>query len=68
MRKLTERQYEVLVFMQTWLTYEEIATRMGLSKNTIRTHVQGIFRALEVSSRREAVACARKHGLLDAAK
>ncbi len=41
-------------------TAKEIAAALGLSVNTIKTHNKRIFMKLDVSSRRELLACVRK--------
>jgi DNA-binding CsgD family transcriptional regulator len=38
---------------------------MGISEETVRNHVRGIFKSLRVHSRLEAVALAHAEGLLD---
>jgi LuxR family maltose regulon positive regulatory protein len=43
---------------------EEMAGRLFLSVNTVKTHLRGIYRKLGVSSREDAVAVARQRGLL----
>jgi LuxR family transcriptional regulator, maltose regulon positive regulatory protein len=46
------------------MTYEEIATDLYVSLNTIKTHAYGIFRKLGVTGRRQAVRTARELHLL----
>jgi LuxR family transcriptional regulator, maltose regulon positive regulatory protein len=46
------------------LTYRQIAGRLFISMNMLKTHTQRIRRKLEVASRSEAVATARQRGLL----
>jgi two-component system, NarL family, nitrate/nitrite response regulator NarL len=41
-----------------------MATRLGLSPNTVRTHVQNILEKLQVGSRLEAAAFAIRHQLI----
>ena len=62
--ELTERELEVLRLLATTLSQREIAQELYVSVNTVRTHVQGVYRKLGVASREEAVAVARDHGLL----
>ena len=62
--ELTERELVVLRLLATTLSQREIAQELYLSVNTVRTHVQGVYRKLGVASREEAVAAARDHGLL----
>jgi DNA-binding NarL/FixJ family response regulator len=60
---LTDREQEVLTLMSTGLTNREIADRLNVAQSTVKTHVSGIFRKLNVSNRTTAVNLARKHGL-----
>ena len=62
--ELTERELVVLRLLATTLSQREIAQELYVSVNTVRTHVQGVYRKLGVASREEAVAAARDHGLL----
>jgi LuxR family maltose regulon positive regulatory protein len=52
---LTRRELEVLGHLRTTMTIAEIAVAMGLSVNTVKTHVRTTYRKLGVASRREAV-------------
>jgi LuxR family transcriptional regulator, maltose regulon positive regulatory protein len=61
---LTDRELVVLRLLPTQLSQPEIADELYVSVNTVRTHIQGIYRKLGVASRREAVATAREHRLL----
>jgi LuxR family maltose regulon positive regulatory protein len=61
---LTDRELVVLRLLATELSQPEIAQELYVSVNTVRTHIQGIYRKLGVASRREAVATAREHRLL----
>jgi LuxR family transcriptional regulator, maltose regulon positive regulatory protein len=61
---LTDREQVVLRMLPTALSQREIARELVVSVNTVRTHIQGIYRKLGVASRREAVATAREQGLL----
>jgi DNA-binding CsgD family transcriptional regulator len=42
----------------------QMAQLMGISVETVRNHIRLLFRALGVHSRREAVAGARRDGLV----
>jgi LuxR family transcriptional regulator, maltose regulon positive regulatory protein len=61
---LTKRELVVLRLLRTDLSTSEIGRELYVSVNTIRSHVQSIYRKLGVSSRAEAVAHARELGLL----
>jgi LuxR family maltose regulon positive regulatory protein len=61
---LTKREAEVLAYLDQLLPTEEIAARMYLSVNTIKTHVRAILRKLAAERRNDAVRRARDLGLL----
>ena len=61
--QLTSREVEVLELLSAGCASEDIATALHISRNTVRTHVQGILAKLGVHSRLEAAAFASKHGL-----
>ncbi|MFE3782536.1 LuxR C-terminal-related transcriptional regulator [Amycolatopsis sp. NPDC059090] len=63
---LTERERSVLRLLPTQRSIDEIAEDLTVSPNTVKTHVRGIYAKLAVRSRRDAVAIAQEHGLLDA--
>ena len=44
--QLTERQHEIAALVMEGLTAEEIAARLGLSKQTIKNHKQRIYQRL----------------------
>ncbi|HET6533888.1 MAG TPA: LuxR C-terminal-related transcriptional regulator [Actinoplanes sp.] len=61
---LSRREMEVLQGMAAMLATEEIAARLFVSINTVKTHVRSILRKLSASRRNEAVRRARALGLL----
>jgi LuxR family maltose regulon positive regulatory protein len=61
---LTERELAVLRLLPTRLSNREIGHQLYVSVNTVRTHVQAIYRKLAVATRAEAVARARELGLI----
>lgn len=63
LRELTPREREVLQCMVDGLTRQEIARRLYLSPNTIRTHAQKLLAKLDSHSILEAVALARRAGM-----
>ena len=54
----------VLPYLQTHLTFREIAERLYVSRNTVSSQVTSIYRKLGVSSRTEAVDQATAIGLI----
>jgi LuxR family maltose regulon positive regulatory protein len=61
---LSKRETEVLEGMAAMLATEEIAARLFVSINTVKTHVRSILRKLSASRRNEAVRRARALGLI----
>ncbi|MBN1246907.1 MAG: helix-turn-helix transcriptional regulator [Anaerolineae bacterium] len=61
---LTERELDVLRLLSTHLSSTEMAERLIVSANTVRTHIKSIYSKLDVHSRDEAVQRARELGLL----
>jgi putative two-component system response regulator len=61
---LTSRELDVLRLMAEGLSNEAIAGRLGLRVNTVRNHGQRILTKLGTHSKLEAVAAARRSGLL----
>jgi LuxR family maltose regulon positive regulatory protein len=61
---LTPRELEVLSLIAEGLTNAEIARLLVLSPGTVKAHTAAIYRKLDVAHRTEAVARARKLGLL----
>ncbi len=61
---LSPREIEVLSCVTEGLTNNEIATRLLVSVETIKTHLKRIMEKLEVSDRTQAAVQALKQGLL----
>ncbi len=55
MKDLTSREKEVLDWLSKGLTYQEIADKMFLSIETIRTHIRNMYEKLRVRSKKEAL-------------
>ena len=64
MGSLTTAELRVLRFLPTHYPFHEIAQRLHVSSNTVKTHVHAVYRKLDASSRSEAVATATRAGLL----
>lgn len=65
--QITPREQDVLSLLVQGASSEEVARRLRVSPNTVRTHVQSIFTKLGVHSRLEATAFAVRYGLVQAA-
>ncbi len=63
--RLTTREAEVLLLLADGVSTREIAVRLFISLNTARNHVQRLIAKLGAHSRLEAVAVARRNGMLD---
>jgi len=61
---LSDREHEVLVCLADGLTTMQIAARLFISENTVKTHIRHILDKLESSNRTEAVGKATQLGLL----
>jgi DNA-binding CsgD family transcriptional regulator len=53
--QLTKREIEVCALISEGLNNEEIAKRMFVSKNTIKTHIKNIYSKLDVNNRIQAM-------------
>ena len=62
---LTKREQEVLGLLCQHLTDTEIAARLFLSPRTASNHVASVLGKLGVANRREAIAFALRHGLVE---
>jgi NarL family two-component system response regulator LiaR len=57
---LTGREWEVLDLLDQELSIAEVADRLVLSVDTVRTHVKSLYRKLEIHSRDELAAATRR--------
>ena len=55
MEKLTNREREMLDLLARGYRYKEIADRLSISFETVRTHIHNIYEKLHVQSRTEAL-------------
>ena len=62
---LTGAELRLLPYLATHLTFPEIASRLFLSRNTVKTEAVAIYRKLGASSRSHAVERAVEVGLLE---
>jgi two-component system nitrate/nitrite response regulator NarL len=63
--QLTYRELDVLRLLAEGTQGEAIARKLGISRNTVRTHVQSILTKLQVHSRLEAATFAVRHGIVE---
>jgi two-component system, NarL family, nitrate/nitrite response regulator NarL len=62
---LSRREGEVLTLLVQGADGATMASRLGISRNTVRTHVQNILTKLQVHSRLEAATFAVRHRLVE---
>lgn len=60
---LTERETVILTHLDEDTTLDEIASRLFVTRNTVKSQVRSVYRKLGVSTRAEAVERARALGL-----
>lgn len=65
---LTEREVEITGLLATGASTRAIAQRLFISVNTVRNHVQRVLQKLGAHSRLEAVATARRLGVIEDAE
>ncbi len=61
---LTQREHEVLLLSAKGLKREEIAKRLFIAPGTVKTHLQNVYKKLEVNGKNAAINTAIKNGLL----
>ena len=61
---LTPREIDILWGIAKGFSYAEIATNLGMSRQTVPGHIKSIYRKLEVHTRGEAVFEAVQQGLI----
>jgi two-component system, NarL family, nitrate/nitrite response regulator NarL len=65
---LTEREWQCLALLVEGASTAAMAASLGISRATVRTHVQAVLLKLGVHSRLEAAAYAVRYGLVDGAR
>lgn len=63
--KLSPREAEIIAMLAAGASNKEIARRLELAESTVKIHVQGILRKLNLSSRVQAAVYAVEHGLME---
>jgi DNA-binding NarL/FixJ family response regulator len=61
--KLTPREKDILIELETGKSNQEIADKLVISLNTVKYHVHSILEKLNLQNRREAEKFAREHGI-----
>jgi NarL family two-component system response regulator LiaR len=61
---ISKREWEVLAGMSEGLSNQEIAARLFVSLNTVKTHSSRLFEKLDVKRRTQAIEKAKRMGLL----
>ena len=61
---ISERELEVLRLLAEGRSNKEIATRLSVSPNTVKTHISNLFAKLDVRRRTAAIGRARELGIL----
>ena len=62
---LTEREMDVLRLVALWWSNERIGDELGVSMNTVRTHLANLRAKLDAEKRLEAVMAGLRLGLLE---
>ena len=62
--KLSEREREILRLVASGYTSCEIGKRLGISDQTVNTHIKNMYRKLQVRTRAQAVSLASQWGWL----
>jgi DNA-binding NarL/FixJ family response regulator len=60
---LTKREHDILCAMVEGLTNKEIGEKFGISAETVKEHVQHLFRKIGVSDRTQAAVWAVRNGI-----
>ena len=60
---LTRREHVVLSNLSEDITLEQIATKLFVTRNTVKSQVRSLYRKLGVSTRAEAVEWAKAAGI-----
>jgi DNA-binding CsgD family transcriptional regulator len=61
---ISKREHEVLILMAQGLSNQEVADKLFVSLNTVKTHSSKLFEKLNVQRRTQAIQEAKKLGLV----
>jgi DNA-binding CsgD family transcriptional regulator len=61
---ISERELEVLTLLSAGQSNKQIAQRLNVSPNTVKTHVANLFAKLDARRRTEAIVRARELGVI----
>jgi DNA-binding NarL/FixJ family response regulator len=64
---LSAREREVLAMVGQGMANKVIALRLGISEQTVKTHLTSVFRRIGVTDRLQAAMWAQRHGIVDRA-
>jgi LuxR family maltose regulon positive regulatory protein len=63
--ELTKTEHKILKYLQTGMSYAEIALENSINISTVKSHAHSIYSKLAVSNRTSAVLLAQKMGILN---
>lgn len=61
---ISQREFEVLQLMAKGCSNQEIADKLFISLNTVKTHTSNLFQKLDARRRTQAIEYAKRDGLL----
>jgi two-component system, NarL family, response regulator LiaR len=61
---ISKREYEVLLLLAKGFSNQEIADKLFVSINTIKSHTSNLFEKLEVKNRTQVLIIAKQKGLI----
>jgi DNA-binding CsgD family transcriptional regulator len=61
---ISPREYEILTLIAAGMSNREIAERLFVSENTVKTHLGNLFEKLNAKRRTQAVQIAKQSGLI----
>jgi DNA-binding NarL/FixJ family response regulator len=62
---LTQREREILQLLADGMSNADVATRLFISQETVKSHVRHILAKLEADTRTQAVAIALREAMID---